>query len=65
MKEEQKSKGRPLAGEDRRSVTVRLRMEPGEAERLDRMAGRLETTRSGAIRAGLRLLEDQIGQKQE
>lgn len=52
--------GRPFAGDDRRSTVIRLRMEPGEVERLDRLADRLSTTRSGAIREGLRRLEDQL-----
>jgi hypothetical protein len=57
--------GRPFAGEDRRSTTIRLRMEPAEVERLDRLADKLNTTRSGAIREGLRRLEDQIDGEQE
>lgn len=52
--------GRPFAGDDRRSTVIRLRMEPGEVERLDKLAGKLNTTRSGAIREGLRRLEDQL-----
>ena len=57
--------GRPFAGEARRSTTIRLRMEPGEVERLDRLADKLNTTRSGAIREGLRRLADQLEQEQE
>lgn len=52
--------GRPYSGEAQRSVTVRLRMEPAEAERLDQLAAQLGTTRSGAIREGLRRLWEQI-----
>ncbi len=55
--------GRPYSGEAQRSVTVRLRMEPAEAERLDQLANRLNTTRSGAIREGLRRLEEQTDQE--
>ena len=55
--------GRPYSGEAQRSVTVRLRMEPGEVERLDKLANRLNTTRSGAIREGLRRLEEQTDQE--
>ena len=57
--------GRPFAGGDRRSTTIRLRMEPGEVERLDRLADKLETTRSGAIREGLRRLEEQLDSEQQ
>lgn len=57
--------GRPFAGGDRRSTTIRLRMEPGEVERLDQLADKLNTTRSGAIREGLRRLADQLDKKQE
>lgn len=57
--------GRPFAGQDRRSTTIRLRMEPGEVERLDRLANRLQTTRSGAIREGLRRLEEQTEQDEQ
>jgi len=57
--------GRPFAGEDRRSTTIRLRMEPGEVERLDKLADRLNTTRSGTIREGLRRLEEQMDHEQE
>lgn len=55
--------GRPFTGEDRRSTTIRLRMEPGEVERLDKLANRLNTTRSGAIREGLRRLEEHTDQE--
>lgn len=57
--------GRPYAGGDRRSTTIRLRMEPREVERLDRLADKLETTRSGAIREGLRRLEEQLDSEQQ
>mgnify|MGYP003571346496 CR=1 FL=1 len=57
--------GRPFAGGDRRSTTIRLRMEPGEVERLDQLADKLNTTRSGAIREGLRRLGDQLDKEQE
>ena len=56
--------GRPFAGKDRRSTTIRLRMEPGEVERLDKLADKLNTTRSGAIREGLRRLEEQTDREQ-
>lgn len=57
--------GRPYAGGDRRSTTIRLRMEPREVERLDRLADKLDTTRSGAIREGLRRLEEQLDSEQQ
>ena len=57
--------GRPYAGGDRRSTTIRLRMEPREVERLDRLVDKLETTRSGAIREGLRRLEEQLDSEQQ
>lgn len=55
--------GRPFDGEEKRSITIRLRMEPQEVENLDEYAKKLETTRSGAIRAGLDLLKEKLGQK--
>jgi len=40
-------------------------MEPGEVERLDRLADKQNTTRSGAIREGLRRLAEQLDTEQE
>lgn len=57
--------GRPFTGEGRRSTVIRLRMEPDEVERLDRLADKLNTTRSGTIREGLRQLARQIDLDQE
>lgn len=48
--------GRPFAGNDRKSVMLRIRMEPAEVDRLDHLAAILGTTRSGAIRAALNQL---------
>lgn len=55
--------GRPLSGSERRDVTVRLRMEPKEVEELDECANQLETTRSGVIREGLRLVKEKLANK--
>lgn len=52
--------GRPFSGSERRDATVRLRMEPKEVEELDECAKRLETTRSGVIREGLRLVKEKL-----
>lgn len=55
--------GRPFDGEEKRSVTIRLRMEPQEVRELDECAEKLKTTRSGTIRAGLELLKEKMGKK--
>ena len=55
--------GRPFAGAAGRTEIVKLRMEPAEVADLDRLAEQLGTTRSGAIREGLRLLKDKTAQK--
>lgn len=60
MSQRNTNMGRPYSGESQRSVTIRLRMEPAEVERLDQLAAQLGTTRSGAIREGLRRLWGQI-----
>lgn len=52
--------GRPYDGEQRKDSTIRLRMEPKEVEQLDVCAKRLNTTRSGAIREGLKLLREKL-----
>lgn len=53
-------KGRPFDGEAKKDTTIRLRMEPIEVKQLDECALRLNTTRSGAIREGLRLLKSKL-----
>ena len=56
-------KGRPYLGGELRSVTVRVRMEPKEAEELDELADSLSTTRSGVIRKGIELVKQTIGKQ--
>lgn len=55
--------GRKFTGEDLRSMTVRLRMEPKEVEELDDMAAQMQTTRSGVIREGLKLVKEKLSEK--
>lgn len=57
--------GRPFDGETRKDITIRLRMEPSEVQYLDECAKLLNTTRSGAIREGLRLLKGKLEGKKE
>lgn len=53
-------KGRPFSGDKRKETTVNIRMERTEVEELDKMAHSLQTTRSGVIREGLRLVREML-----
>ena len=57
--------GRPVSGSDRKDITVRLRMEDFEVQQLDEIAEKLETTRSGAIREGLKLLKAKLDEEKK
>ncbi len=57
--------GRPYIGDEKRDVTVRLRMEPNEVKELDECAEVMNTTRSGVIREGIRLVKEKLAQKEK
>ncbi len=58
-------KGRPFSGNERRDITVRLRMEPKEVAELDAFAQELQTTRSGVIREGLKLVREKLAEQKK
>ena len=58
-------KGRPFSGNERRDITVRLRMEPREVAELDEFAQQLQTTRSGVIREGLKLVKEKLAEQKK
>ena len=56
-------KGPHFIGEDRRSVTVRVRMEPREVAELDAIASEQNTTRSGIVRKGIELVKEEMAKQ--
>lgn len=56
-------KGRPYSGDELRSQTLRVRMEPGEVEELDALADEMNTTRSGVVRKGIELVKRELGKE--
>ena len=60
MSPTEKGIGRPFSGDERKATTIRLRMEPQEVAELDRIAKLMQTTRSGVIREGLKLIQEKV-----
>ena len=63
MSPNEKGIGRPFSGDERKTTTIRLRMEPQEVAELDRIAELMQTTRSGVIREGLKLIREKVSKE--
>lgn len=56
-------KGRPYLGDEKRSVMVRVKMEPKEVAELDALADELNTSRSGVVRKGIELVKKELAKE--
>lgn len=63
MSPNEKGIGRPFSGDERKATMIRLRMEPQEVAELDRIAKLMQTTRSGVIREGLKLIREKVSKE--